>query len=658
MNGEDRVLEVTESGESTTERVDWQLWFLEWWVNDTELSKLQVAWEAYRAHLLKTGKSYDEELSVLFSEIREELKRMLNKSPEKEEKEAIEEDLLLKLVEKIWILWTHFWFNRWEERLVWSWNPEFRNETWIINIWNGDNCFFVPWCFLNLRKLLDLWIIQRWNIHINLWAWVNMQEAIWFVKTSWRLWNMTFERFQEEWEIEKISITTWSNCSFAHWASFYPWRRRSDIEITAWSWVFFWINSLVWSWSVIWENSTIWWNANLWNDVKIWDNVIIWTSSVIEDWIEIPNNSLIPNFAVISKWFSVVSFDEYRNDPNSYVWRKNFVISLSENDKEKKGQLDFINSNYNFVRNFNWHNVVPENKIFAAVEDVYSYLEAEIWFQSTRTFEYEADEQRFDDVINNSWINWNKEKINWFRNAQRKSRMVLKAYPKNAERFLIKEMPALMTMIETLKIMWKWLSDEDKQTVIRTIEWYLDRPSFDEETMRKYFFWNTYITWKFNFSWECLFFNLKSRWDELQENEDIHVFDWVILWWVIHWWWNKKVERTKILDTTIHWWVDYLDSTIWEYWKPSVLNSTVVKDSTIWWHFTCNWAEIFNTSIVWARVSIAWWNWKEKVVISNSTIWEGSSINTWAHIKDADVNPWIIVWKYMNVDWLYIWSLQ
>mgnify|MGYP006991947185 CR=1 FL=1 len=74
MSEEDGVLEATEWVRSTIERVDWQLWFLEWWVNDTELSKLQVAWEAYRAHLLETGKSYDEEFLFYFLKSEKSLK--------------------------------------------------------------------------------------------------------------------------------------------------------------------------------------------------------------------------------------------------------------------------------------------------------------------------------------------------------------------------------------------------------------------------------------------------------------------------------------------------------------------------------------------------------------------------------------------------------
>lgn len=651
--------EIKDVVESTSDFIDGQLLFLnKWWVDNTELSRLEVAWDAYRIHLKETDKSYNRELSVLFFEIKWELARIHHlPNMTKEKKENLEEDLVLKLVEKIGILWSHFWINRWEKRLVGSGNPEFKNEHGIINIWNGENCFFVPWCFLNLRKLLDLGVIEKWNVNINLWGWVNIQEAIWFVKTSWELGNMTFERFTKKSEIEKISISTWSNCSFAHWATFYP-GRRNDIEISAWNGVFFWINSLVWSGSHIWENTTIWWNANLWNNVKLWNNVIIWTSSIIQDGVEIPDDCLIQNFMVISAWFEVIEFEDYKNNKNHYVGRKNFIIRLSPIEKEKKEQIDAINSNYNFVRDFNLHNVVPENKIFAAVEDVYNFLETEIWFQSTKTYEYEANEKRFDLILNNSGINGWKEKINWFRNIQRKSRLVLKAYPKNAERFLIQETPAIMRILQEEKKNVSTLTPESKKQLNMMIEWYLDRPNFDEETMKNYFFWNTYITGKFHFDGKCLFFNLKSRWDELQENETIQIIDSIILSGTIHGWGNKTIERTKILDTTIHWGVEYSNSSIWEYAKPSVLNSTKVENSKIWWHFTCNGAEIINTSIVGARTSIAWGSWKQKVIINHATLWEWSCINTWTHVKNATIPAWKMIGKYMNIDWEYIWVLQ
>ncbi|MGE4443650.1 MAG: hypothetical protein AB7E37_01485, partial [Candidatus Altimarinota bacterium] len=438
----------------------------------------------------------------------------------KEKKENLEEDLVLKLVEKIGILGSHFGINRGEKRLVGSGNPEFKNEHGIINIGNGENCFFVPGCFLNLRKLLDLGVIEKGNVNINLGGGVNIQEAIGFVKTSGELGNMTFERFTKKSEIEKISISTGSNCSFAHGATFYP-GRRNDIEISAGNGVFFGINSLVGSGSQIGDNTTIWWNANLGNNVKLGSNVIIGTSSIIQDGIKIPDDCLIQNFMVISPGFEIVEFEDYKKNKNHYVGRKNFIIRLSSIDNEKKEQIDAINSNYNFVRDFNLHNVVPENKIFAAVEDVYNFLETEIGFQSTKTYEYEANEKRFDLILNNSGINGGKEKINGFRNIQRKSRMVLKAYPKNAERFLIQETPAIMRILQEEKKNASTLTPESKKQLNMMIEGYLDRPNFDEETMKNYFFGNTYITGKFHFDGKCLFFNLKSRGDELQENETI-----------------------------------------------------------------------------------------------------------------------------------------
>lgn len=46
--------------ESTSDFIDGQLWFLtKWWVDTTELSRLEVAWDAYRIHLKETDKSYN-----------------------------------------------------------------------------------------------------------------------------------------------------------------------------------------------------------------------------------------------------------------------------------------------------------------------------------------------------------------------------------------------------------------------------------------------------------------------------------------------------------------------------------------------------------------------------------------------------------------------
>ena len=90
----------------------------------------------------------------------------------------------------------------------------------------------------------------------------------------------------------------------------------------------------------------------------------------------------------------------------------------------------------------------------------------------------------------------------------------------------------------------------------------------------------------------------------------------------------------------------------------SVLNSTQVEHSKIWWHFTCNGAEIKNTSIVWARTSIAWGSGEQKVIISKTIIWEWCSINTGTHIKNTQISPWKMIGKYMNIDGDYVGILQ
>ena len=61
------------------------------------------------------------------------------------------------------------------------------------------------------------------------------------------------------------------------------------------------------------------------------------------------------------------------------MWEEKILLSdYQKNENEKTKQINDINSNYNFVKDFNLHNVVPENKIFAAVEDIYYFLEQEI----------------------------------------------------------------------------------------------------------------------------------------------------------------------------------------------------------------------------------------------------------------------------------------
>ena len=626
----------------------WTDW-LDWW-QLLSLNTVKVIYITYLSSIEKNPDNYKEEFIKLFKDAKEELS-LKNNSKEKED------EVFMKLVTKIWVLWKSFWVNTWYNRLISSWNPDFKDDIFksIFDIKEWENCFFVPWCFSNLAKIIIAWTVDQWKVKLTLWNWVNIQEWVWFLKTEWKLWKMSAVKFNDWEKLEQIHLNIWSNSSLAHWASFYPWH-RIDIDIEAWEWVFFWINSLVWSWAKIGNFTTIWWNSNLGNNVTLWKSVIVWTSCTIADNVSIPDDCLIPNFSKITSDYKLITYEEYISNQNKYITEHNYVIkissfsesevkNLSNNEISRKQQLNKINPNYNQIRKFNKHNVVPENKIFSCLEDAFSFLNETIWFEPIRTYEYIWDEGIFDKKLTQKNIELSlKDNLNWFTSGQKKSRLTLKAYPKNAENFLNHE---LLPILEELKSIWN-LTSADKNLLISRIENLVDRPKIDPENMSKTFFWNCYITWKFEYK-NSLFFNLRSRWDELKESENIYIEDSIWIWTTIHWGWNKQISNTTMFDLVAHWPTDYEQSSIWLYWRKSVANNCEIKNSNIWWELTANWAKI-NSSTLWNGVSLAWWSGDEQTDIQDSSIWEEVSIWPWTSITDKLISPNRIIGQYLIIN--------
>jgi len=611
------------------------------WISDTWLSIIEQDSLTYEAILKTNNINYNKELLRLFKDSKRYLTETINIIWDKQIRRIEKERLLHKLVSKIWILANH------HETDSFSYRTKDRPVLWTleINFKTWENCILAPWCLPNIKKIIDLWIIDKNNVNIKLWNWVNFQEWICITKSSWELWNIKTWKFDNENDnLSEISITSWDNCSFPHWISFYPWT-RNDVIVELWNHVFLWINTLIWSWTTIWNNTTIWWGSQLWNNVTIWDNVIIWQKTTIEDDVKIEANCLITNFSKITKWYKIVPFEEYEKNPNKYVWNRNFVIQISTNEKEKERQLSYINWHYNFIDRFNNHNVVPENKIFAAIEEVLNFLENKLWYVKSEVYCYNTNFEILKRKLNEKEIDIDLDELNFW--IDWKSRLVVKVYPKDAESFLLEEMPIILediiTAIENNTL------EQEKQWLISKIDKLMDKPlrNFKQEIWDN-FFWDCYITWKFETDKNSTFVNLRSRWDELKENETVQIKDSTIFWWVIHWSWDKNINNTVLYNTTAHWWVNYRNSEIWEIWRRSVLNSTIVKDSIILWNTTINWANIKDSKIdEW--VAIAWWWWNEWVIIDNSQIWNCTCINTWTEIYNSTIEENKKIWKNLII---------
>lgn len=612
-------------------------------VSDLLLQSLITDAETYRQILNGNNLWYTQELLNLFVCAKKYLE-LVKKSGFDDKQMHIEEEMLLhKLVSKIWVLSNHFGkdtynVKTWNSSIHWRMDIDFK-------MWK--NCVLAPWCLPNLNKLIKLNIIDQDNIDINLWDWVNLQEWISFIKTTWELWSYSCWKFEENDYIEKILIKTWKSCSFPHWASFYPWE-RSDIVIECWKWVFLWINTLIWSWAKIWNNSTIWWGTQLWNNVELWDNVIVGQSSLIESNIVLPDNCLIQNFSKIKKGYMVVKYEDYEKNPNIYVWNRNYIILLSNNDNERIKQINFINPHYNFINWFNRHNVVPENKVFAAIDTIFNFLYEKIWFQPINIFQYQINFENLKqklleknisiDIIDklNFWLDW-------------KSRVILKAYPKDTKEFMLEEMIIILSSI--IEYDNKSMLEEKKNELLCRIEKLVDRPIINNnggeicaQDLEENFFWDCYITWKFKYSSDSIFIDLKSRGDELRVSEWIYLKNVAFVRWIIHWGWEKNIINSNLYDLVAHGWVFYKFSHIWEIWKKSVLNSCNVLNTSILWDATINSADI-NHSILMSEVSIAGWASEDKVIIQNSWTWKGVCINIWTEIYWKKIDNWEKLWK-------------
>lgn len=541
------------------------------------------------------------------------------------------EELLLKLIDELGVLSTKFWKNSIKEKFknrarLWSLPEEVELKTW-------NNCFFVLWSFPNLKKIIDLWIVEAKNIQINAQNWVNFQERIKFWQIEWELWKSKLREFNSWDKLEYIKIFTWNNCSFPHWVSFYNWSHNS-IEIMCWDWVFLWLNSLIWSGTKIWNNSSIWLWVHIWNDVKIWENVLIWQSSTIESWVEIDDDILVPNFNKLEKWYEVFTFQEIMENYEFYLKRHDFAIKLSKDKKQREEQLIAINDYYAFVDFFNMKSVVPENKVFAEIDNIFNYLYDKIWYESFKIYEYDT---RFD-ILEKKQEAWTLDRKQYFKLkfwTDWKSRLVTKSYPKNVQEFLFTNLVLIIQKIEEFEKSWDL--EFKKQDLYDEINSLMNIPKIEKETIRENFFWDNYLTWKFEYDKDCLFFNVKSRWDELKSWENIKLKNVIYLWGVIHWPGNKEITNTNLYDVISHWWVDYKDSNLWSFWKRSVFNAAIINKATIPWNTVVN-GWVFNNISVWEGFSVAWLTGKKAVYIENSQLWEKININSWKNIV------WQIIW--------------
>lgn len=641
---------------------------LNWeWLSDQELIEMDSVWTVYEIvhqNDEKSEENYLKDLEEIFS----------SSKLENDKKIAVEH-----IVEQIWRLDNIFWKRNLSVDSLFILNEIERS--WLLNV--GDSCYFVPWSLSSLRKIIRFWIIDKENIHIRLWKWVNLQEWIRFVK----LWKNWYENailvFQKNEKIDSLSLNIGDNSSMAHSVSFYPYINDNwnyEIRIDSWKNVFFWINSIIWSWSNFWDNTVIWWNTLIGTNVKIWNDCLVWTSCLVENDSVIPDNCLAPNFSTISGETTIFDYEMYQrckdiieNSENedeiklaSQYLSKTFIVEYERYIKnpifydnelvnEKKSRkfliifkskddlnnlVENINPDYKWMLNFNSHHVTPENKIFLAITSLLNFLSDNVeWFKKSKEYKFKST-RKLEEVFKTLWWKVSREILK--NEIDNESSLNVIPYPKNTQKFLTITFPYIIKLLK---------NKVDPKEILKLLEEELERPEIDIDKIPDIFLWKCIVTWRCKIIWtNTLLYDTLIRSDEINySSQKVEINNSALAKVIIHWPGDKEANNVVILNSVFHWETSILNTfswinIVWDYNHPSTYNNTSIIDSSInTWNITCNNAFIQWTTL-WNSISIAWGR-NQKVVLKNSTIERKTKIAPWVELN----------WVEIKINWYYLW---
>lgn len=644
-----------------------EIW-LNWeWLTDLELKWMISAWDVYEIVHWNDEKSEEKYLKDL-----EEI--FLLNELEDDKKIAVEH-----IVEQIWRLDNIFWKKNLSTDS--SAILDEIEKNWTLEI--SDSCYFVPWSLSSLKKLTKFWIINKEDISIKLWKWVNLQEWIRFVK----LWKNWYENalvvFKKNEKIDNLSLNIWDNSSMAHSASFYPKTNSNwnyEIRIDSWKNVFFWINSIIGSGSNFWDNTVIWWNSLVGNDVNVWKDCLIWTSCLIENNASIPDNCLAPNFSTISRDITnfeyskfencksivensenedeiekakeylsktyIIKYEDYIKNPlfydnelvNENKSRKFLVLFNSKEDLNSL--VENINPDYKWMLTFNSHHVTPENKIFLAITSLLNFLAINVeWFEKSKEYRFKST-RNIEEVFKTLW--WKISKETLINEIENESTLNTIPYPKNTQKFLTKTFPYIMGLLK---------NKVDSKEIIKLLGEELERPQIETEKIAWTFLWKSIVTWRCKILWDkTLLFDALIRSDEINySSQKVEIENSALAKVIIHWPWDKRSKNQIILNSVFHWETSIINNNddinvVWDYNHPSTYNNTTITDSSInTWNITCNNAVIQWTKL-WNSISIAWWK-NNKVILLDSVIERKTKIAPWVELK----------WVEVKIIWYYLW---
>lgn len=539
------------------------------------------------------------------------------------------------------------------------------NNWWKINTWIWTH--IVPLWLTNLRTLIENDIIETKNINLNLWNINNLQEKIWFTKQPIKDPHEWATKEFIKWDkINKLHIKSWEWTSFAHMVNFELnslWNKQYELDVELWKNVFLWIMSHICSWVKIWDNSTVWWGATIEKNVSIWKHSTIWQWATIKEWVNIWDNILVPNWAIIeNNEYETIKYEDYIKNEVQYdkkntwkYWRRNFIIEIYwTNSKEKKEQLKEINESYYDMYKFNKSHVVPDNDLNAWINTLLWMIHEKVpnlWIIKTETFKSEVDFDKLAKKLNKKW-KFDKQDLEILKNED--SKLVMIAHPKNKKEFVNGVFKKFLEANE------KWEITEELINEIKNSLYFPKIP----KNYKKIFYWrNVFIG-----NWEIIE-NLKTNenseeeqvitiWNSCFRNDETK--EWEI--WIIedcnlhevvcHWWWWMKIINSTYIYSTLHWETEIINSYGWDSHHPSVINSSIIENSTLEWWVVANQTEI-SDSKVWHKVILMPWS----KIIDDSIIWDHCII--WqAELKNCEVYKNLFIWNRVNEEDLVItWSL-
>ncbi|MDD2487541.1 MAG: hypothetical protein PHS92_04175 [Candidatus Gracilibacteria bacterium] len=506
------------------------------------------------------------------------------------------ENEFLGLIDRIGLINDHISLPS-EKRILFSGTIEaidkIRDEKGDLSL--GTNSYFAAGSLDMFLRLMNKGVLSGKDIEIKLGNRVNLQENIGVIKLIENQGHDKTEkalmRFERGDILSKLHIHVDDNASIAHGANICSkfdkesQSYKADVHLRFGA--FLGINCIVGSGSDLKENSVIWFGSKIGYNVKIGENTVIGKGSKIKDDVNIGKNCIVLDGAHISKGFKTVSFAEYMENEIHFdskqvnsKKRRNFVIQLSAEKKERQKQLSELGSIYLAMSKFNKHNVTPENKTFAVIDSALLYLNESFPELGIIRHIRGRNARDEDDINALSGGFYGNKQIN------RDFEAYLQAYPKDKEKF-----------IEDLGYIYEGIlnGNANVETYIRSL---LDFPAIESNPNITFLGKNSFVgNVHIGPSNKNLIMDTYIREDE-NATANISYHDNVqYIRCTLHGPGKKVITGCFAESVCFHGSIKAFDSSIGELRFPSIINNSTVLNSKISGRFNCNYGRVIGSEV-------------------------------------------------------------